>query len=215
MAGSMAERRARQSERRERRAAITDPGIVMAASAALLAVRARTTHELRTRLITLGYPAELVEETIERLGTLGYLDDEAYARAWVLSRDRARPRGSMALRRELLRKGIGKELADVALRDRDVEAAGAAADDPDRDRTGSQTRGNDGAADLAAALRLLDRRHSALGREPDPRKRRQRAYSLLARNGFDPGVCLQATRTFLVNTDEAVQDTDEAAPEQV
>ncbi len=208
MADSMAERRARQLERRERRAAVTDPGIVMAASAALLAVRARTTHELRTRLISAGYPAELVEESIERLGTLGYLDDEAYARAWVASRDRARPRGAMALRRELLRKGIGKELTDAALRDRDMDAAVAAAHDPDVDRPGSPARGDDGAADLAAALRLLDRRHSALGREPDPRKRRQRAYSLLARNGFGPGVCLEATRTFL-------QDTDEAARGQV
>ncbi|MCY7417290.1 MAG: recombination regulator RecX [Chloroflexi bacterium] len=208
MADSMAERRARQLERRERRAAITDPAIVMAAGAAVLAIRARTTHELRTRLMTLGYPAELVDAAIERLGTLGYLDDEAYARAWGASRDRARPRGAMALRRELLRKGIAKEFADAALRDRDAEAAVAAANDPDVDRAGSRASGNDGAADLVAALRLLDRRHSALGREPDPRKRRQRAYSLLARNGFDPGVCLAATRTFLL-------DTDEAAAEQV
>ncbi len=49
---------------------------------------------------------------------------------------------------------------------------------------------------------------AALMREPDARKRRQRAYALLARNGFDPGVCMDATRTYM-------QDTDEVAPGQV
>ena len=33
------------------------------------------------------------------------LDDEAFARAWVESRDRARPRGERALRAELRQKG--------------------------------------------------------------------------------------------------------------
>lgn len=188
MADSMADRRARQQERRERRSAITDPGIVMAAGAALLAIRARTTHELRERLLALGYPSALVEETLDRLVALGYLDDEAYARAWVGGRDRSRPRGAMALRRELTRKGLDRDLVEETLRGRDVEAVAASAD-ADAD----SPRREHGAADLAAALRLLDRKRSALLREEDPRKRRQRAYTLLARNGFDPGVCQEAT----------------------
>jgi len=36
---------------------------------------------------------------------------------------------------------------------------------------------------------LIDRRRRDLDRIDDPRKRRQRAYALLARNGFDPDVC--------------------------
>jgi len=39
-------------------------------------------------------------------------------------------------------------------------------------------------------------------RERDPRKRRQRAYALLARNGFDPGVCMEVTRGYLMDTEE-------------
>lgn len=202
MRESAADRRARQQERRERRSAITDPDIVMAASAALLAIRSRTTHELRTRLVALGYPLELIDVTLDRLATLGYLDDEGYARAWVASRDRARPRGAMALRRELLRKGLGKELVDATLHERDQAAAAGDAGSPDA------ARDDDGSADLAAALRLLERRRSALGREPDPRKRRQRVYSLLARNGFGPGTCMGATRAFL-------EDTGDDASEQV
>ena len=40
-------------------------------------------------------------QVVDRLVELGYLDDAAFARAWVESRDRARPRGAVALRREL------------------------------------------------------------------------------------------------------------------
>ena len=44
-------------------------------------------------------------------------------------------------------------------------------------------------ADEAAAYRLIERRQRDLDRIDDPRRRRERAYALLARNGFDPGVC--------------------------
>jgi regulatory protein len=200
MEGSAAGRRARQQERREQRSAITDPDIVLAASAALLAIRPRTTHELRLRLVALGYPRELVDVTVDRLLALGYLDDEAYARAWVGGRDRSRPRGTAALRQELLRKGLGRELVDAALHEREqgrrAATAGAILDPDDTDP------GDGSSADHAAALRLLERRRSALLREPDVRKRRQRAYALLARNGFDPGVCMDVTRAYLQDANE-------------
>lgn len=199
MQGSAADRRTRQQERRDRRSAVTDPDIVLAAAAALLAVRSRTTHDLRARLITLGYPTGLADVTIVRMLALGYLDDEAYARAWVAGRDRSRPRGAMALRRELLRKGLGRDLVDAALQEREDgrQATTEAAVDPDGSHAGPGL-----SADHAAALRLLERRRGSLAREPDPRKRRQRAYTLLARNGFDPGVCMDATREFLAETDD-------------
>ena len=55
-------------------------------------------------------------------------------------------------------------------------------------------------ADRIAALAVLARRRVALEREPDPQKRRQRAYALLARNGFDPETCREASAA-LVNAD--------------
>lgn len=105
-----------------------------------------------------------------QLVALDYLDDEAFARAWVESRDRARPRGELALRRELAQKGVGREIVDLVLEERQQSNA-------------------QGETDLAAAIRLLERRRSALEREANPVKRRQKAYALLARNGFDPDVC--------------------------
>lgn len=177
------DRVARAAARRERRAAVTDPDVVMAAAAALLAARPWSVADMRRRLAQLGYPTALVEATVARLVELGYLDDLRYAAAWVAARDRARPRGSCALRRELSRKGI--EPADIAeaLAERDVLVDGAQ-DVAPRDAEAS--------ADLAAAARLLEKRRASLEREPDPRKRRQKAYALLARNGFDPEVCAAA-----------------------
>jgi hypothetical protein len=49
-------------------------------------------------------------------------------------------------------------------------------------------------ADADAARRLLERHASALARVVDPRTRRQRAYALLARNGFDSDICSALTR---------------------
>lgn len=204
MVESAADRRARQQERRERRSAVTDPDVVLAAGAALLGMRARTTHDLRDRLVVMGYPALLVEEVLVRLQTLGYLDDEGFARAWVAGRDRSRPRGAAALRRELTRKGLDRDLVDMTLQERDAEAAEDQATASQDDGNGARSASDPthGTADLAAAIRLLGRRRGALSRESDPRKRRQRAYALLARNGFDPGVCMEATGAFLQEQDD-------------
>jgi regulatory protein len=189
-AGSRGERRKpSMAERREARAAETDPEVVLAAAARFLEVRPRSVAEVRRRLRSAGYASALVEHAVERLVELGFLDDAAFARAWVESRDRARPRGERALRVELRQKGVGREETDVALEGRrDVAAARAGGEDPDG--------GGGVSPDEAAAERLLARRASQLGRVPDPRVRRQRAYALLARNGFDPGVCSSVAKRF-------------------
>ena len=175
---------ARRAARRERRAAVTDPDTVMAAAAALLASRPWTVADIRRRLTAMGYQTGLVESTVTRLIELGYLDDQRYAAAWIASRDRSRPRGSTALRRELRRKGIEPAVIEGALAEREKATRGE--DTPDGSEAPEQ------AGDLAAAVRLLERRAAALAREPDLRKRRQKAYGLLARNGFDPEVCVAA-----------------------
>jgi regulatory protein len=130
--------------------------------------------EVRRHLVSAGYRPALVEGAIARLLELGMLDDEAFARAWVESRDRARPRGAIALRRELRLKGI------AAVIEARAEAAIAPEDGVD--------------VDEAAARRLLERHRRALDRIADPRSRRQRAYALLARNGFDPEICARLAR---------------------
>ncbi len=63
-------------------------------------------------------------------------------------------------------------------------------------------------ADEAAAERLLARHARTLERVADPRARRQRAYALLARNGFDPGVCSSASAAWSRDQDEAEDPAD-------
>ena len=174
MAGRPA-RRVSPAERREQRASVDDPAVVLEAAARFLEARSRSVAEVRRRLTRAGYRADLVEGAIQRLGELGMLDDEAFGRAWVESRDRARPRGELALRRELALKGVDRRIVDGLLEER-REAA-----DPEA-----------GSTDLLAARRLIGKQARALARVADPRLRRQRAYALLARNGFDPETCRTA-----------------------
>ena len=170
------------------RAEVDDPAQVLEAGARYLEARQRSVAEVRRKLAGLGYRPDLVAGAIERLGELGYLDDDAFARAWVESRDRARPRGERALRDELRLKGIDRSIVDQVLDERrEVNGEGAA---PDRE----------------AAERLLARNARALDRIPDPRKRRERAYALLARNGFDPEICREVASAIATRGETAGDD---------
>lgn len=171
-------RRASLAERRERRTAVEDPAVVLEAAARFLEARSRSVAEVRRRLRSAGYRADLVEGAMERMLELGLLDDEAFARAWVESRDRARPRSERAIRSELGLKGVDRQVVDTVLADR-RESAPAGQDPDEAPRS----------PDRLAAERLLARHARALKRVADLRQRRQRAYALLARNGFDPETC--------------------------
>ena len=103
----------------ELRAQLTERGPVMEAAAAFLGPRPRSEAETRVRLLKLGYPEPLVEEVLVRLIEMHYLNDEAFARAWVESRDRARPRGSAGLKRELMIKGVARDTIDTVLAERE------------------------------------------------------------------------------------------------
>jgi len=184
----VAARRPKESpaERRERKAAIDDPAVVLEAAARFLEARPRSVAEVRRRLGQAGYRPELIDGAITRLTELGVLDDELFARQWVESRDRAHPRGEHALIVELRQKGIDATTIATILKDRRELAVRW------EDRSAEVTTADDdGPAhpDLAAARRLIERNRRALDRVADPRQRRQKAYALLARNGFDPETC--------------------------
>ncbi len=120
------------AERRERRAAVEDVAEVLDAAARFLEARPRSVAEVERKLGGMGYQPSLVAEVVERLVQLGYLDDEAFARAWVESRDRASPRGEHALRRELSQRGVDRTLVDEVLAARrDRPASAQASQTPD------------------------------------------------------------------------------------
>ena len=197
-----------RAERMARRAAIEDPAEVLTAAARFLEARPRSTDEVRHRLREAGYRADLVEAALLRLTELGFLDDAGFARTWVESRDRARPRCVRALRDELRRIGVAAADIEGALAAREAVASG---DDPGDPRLvpADGERAASGASDAAAAARLLARKGAGLMREPDLRKRSARAYAMLARAGFDPGTAGQASAAWLQAARTAPMD-DEA-----
>jgi regulatory protein len=166
---------------REERAEITDPTLVLEAALRFLEARQRSSDEVRRRLLLHGYRFDLVDKAVARLTELGILDDEAFAKAWVESRDRAHPRGERALRVELRQKGIDRETLEGVIEQREQERPEANAE---------------------AATRLLMRQLRSLERVTDPRARRQRAYALLARNGFDSETAVQAINAILAPAEE-------------
>ena len=199
----MTRRRETPAEGRARRGAVDDPAVVLDAAARFLEVRPRSIDEVRRRLREAGYRADLVDGAIERLADLGMLDDEAFARAWVESRDRARPRGERALRSELRRKGVAGPIVANVLEERQTASTESGqAGDPGS----AGDRASSVSADDVAAARLLARRGGAVARERDLRRRRAKAYALLARHGFDPDVASRALATWMAEADPIVEE---------
>jgi SOS response regulatory protein OraA/RecX len=191
------------AERRERKGAVEDPQVVLDAALRFLEVRSRSVAEVRRRLMSAGYRPELVEGAIERLLELGMLDDEVFARLWVESRDRARPRGEHALIIELRQKGIDATIITATLKARrEVAVRWEDAPAPDGELASSTLI----SPDEVSARKLLARNARSLARVADPRQRRQRAYALLARNGFDPDVCRVIAAT--VNDEQGTGESD-------
>ncbi len=140
-------------------------------------------------MLIAGYQASLVDGVITRLLDLALLDDEGFARAWIESRDRAHPRGQRALRQELAMKGIARDTIAGVLAEREGSVDDSAAP-----------------PDEVAALRLVERHARALGRIADLSARRQRAYTLLARHGFDPETARSVSASVATETADGVDD---------
>jgi regulatory protein len=206
-------RRETLAERKARRAEIDDPAVVLEAAARFLEVRPRSVQEVRRRLAQAGYRADLIDAAIVRLTDLGMLDDAAFAAQWVESRDRAHPRGEHALIIELRQKGIDAPTIAATLkarRETAVQWEDRTTDAPD-DAAGPSLQPLPG-ADEVAARKLLIRQARALERIPDVRLRRQRAYAVLARNGFDPDTCREVARAVVAELAAPVAPTDDAEP---
>ena len=70
-----------------------------------ISFRPRSTKEVADHLRKKSLDTAARDHAIGRLQELGYLDDAAFARFWVESRDTHRPRGKRALAWELRQKG--------------------------------------------------------------------------------------------------------------
>jgi regulatory protein len=93
-------------------------------AANFLSYRPRSVAEVRRNLEKKDLPEAVIEQAIDRLQQLGYVDDVAFARYWLENRDTFKPRGPAALRYELRQKGVAEDIIGAALESLDpVDAA--------------------------------------------------------------------------------------------
>ena len=141
----------------------------------LLAVRPRSVEELRQRLVQGRAGRDAVRAVIADLVGQGYLDDLAFARAWISHRSAAGPVAATRIRWELREKRVSAAVIDQAVR----EGLGAG---PDLARTEERS------AIALVARRLPGYRHL-------PRDRQvRRLAALLGRRGFGQATIVRALR---------------------
>jgi regulatory protein len=139
----------------------------------LLAHRARSVAELRQRLERKDIATAVVDRTMEWLDERGYLDDRAFAEAFVRDRLRLRPRGRAGLIQELRRKGVAAAVAGAAT---DAVMAAEAVEEPDLAVEAARAWARKNAPLVAESARNMEARQRG----------RRRLYGHLARRGFAP-----------------------------
>lgn len=130
--------------------------------------RPRSEWEVRQNLLKAGYGDATIDRVLERLRGVALVDDAAFARYWIENRTQFKPRGEVALRQELRRKGVDREVIDAVL-----EEGGHAEDQ----------------AALQAALAKADRYRQL----PRP-EFAQKLGAYLARRGFDYATVREAVQ---------------------
>ena len=143
---------------------------------------AKTRRQLEELLARNEIPDDVAEAVLDRLGEVGLIDDAAFARAWVNSRQAGRGLSRRALKNELRAKGVDGDDADEAL---------ALVDDQDEWDT---------------ARRLVARRVPGL-RRVDRETAHRRLVGMLARKGYGSGLAAIVVREAL----DADWDDDEEA----
>lgn len=125
-----------------------------------LAARDRSVREVRDKLAQKKCRAEVIDRVIEDLVENRLLDDTAFARRWVQTRQQRRPSGVRRFTDELRRKGIDADVVEQVL-----------------------TEFGDVGSEEAAVELLRGQAERYRGVEEMRAKRRM--YGLLARRGFD------------------------------
>ena len=148
----------------------------------------RTRAELATTLRERNVPDEVAVRVLDRFEEVGLIDDRAFARMWVESRQRSRSLSGRALRSELRRRGIGDELIGAAL---------------------EQVSPED---ELSAARSVAQRRARSLVGLPRATQVR-RLSGALARKGYGATVTAQVVREALDSDDLDGQGAEPDSPQ--
>jgi regulatory protein len=131
--------------------------------------QARSRKELSDRLAAKNVPTDIATRLLDRFEEVGLVDDDAFARAWVASRQPGKGLARRALAQELRRKGIDDETAREALDEIDP-------------------------ADEEAAARALVRKKLRSLSRVDETTATRRLVGMLARKGYGSGLAFAVVR---------------------
>jgi regulatory protein len=129
----------------------------------MLALRSRSSRELRRQLIRKGEPADQVDVAIAKLEAAGFLDDALFARQFARSKAVGAGMSRRRIQQELGRRGVARPVGDEAVDDVFAEEQ--------LDETGV----------IEQAARKKLRSLANL----DEQTRKRRLYAFLARRGYD------------------------------
>lgn len=87
----------------------------------LLRYRVRSCQELRARLKSKGFDKNLIDDVIQELIEDNTLDDRKFAESFINDYTHLKPKGSRFIYRELLKKGISREIINSLIKKRDEQ----------------------------------------------------------------------------------------------
>jgi regulatory protein len=138
----------------------------------LLTARPHTRAELSAALHRRAVPGDVVDQVLARFTELGYIDDAAFAQAWVQSRHAGRGLARRALAHELRARGVDEPTLREAVDDLDPDA------------------------ELTRARELVARRLAGTKGLP-VEARVRRLAGMLARKGYPAGLAMRVVREAL------------------
>ncbi|WP_296703181.1 regulatory protein RecX [Rothia sp. (in: high G+C Gram-positive bacteria)] len=138
-----------------------------------LAYSAKTRGQLRKKLQTEGFDAELIEPLLDKFEAAKLIDDAEYAQTFVAQKSRTKKLSRAALRRELAERGVRGEEAENAL----------------AQRTDEQER-----EDAAELVRKKLRPGMDLSDRAEKDRVTRRLLGMLARRGYSSSVSMSVIR---------------------
>ncbi len=145
--------------------------------------QARSRAELEQRLARKKVPDDVAGRLLDRFEQVGLVDDEAFARSWVQSRQSGKGLARRALAQELRRKGVDDDTARTVLEEVD----------PDDEEQAAR-----------ALVRRKLRSLAAVDRDTAIR----RLSGLLARKGYSSGVAFRVVKDELEAAGHGTDDLD-------
>jgi len=147
---------------------LQDAAKAMNAAYRLLAYRDRSVSEIRECLKRKEYQPAVISRVVEELTTLGYLDDERFAKTWSGSLARNKKVGPRYILNALAKKGIKRDIAQNAVSD--------LFDEP--------------AAEENEIKKLVEQKTS-YKKSLTPLQKKKRIYNFLIRRGFSYHAVMQ------------------------